>query len=177
LSAPAHKLTAAERQEILFVANSPTYRALSSKQIVSRLADEGRYVAPESTFYRTLGQEDHLVHRERCRPTAHRCPREKVAAGSCQVWSWEITFRTPRLGFAEVQILGKNGERKTSGNTNGLLRFYFPKGTDFKRISAKTLQKTVDRLNNRPRKRLSYRTLLEVFDEALGGVLQFGSTE
>ncbi|MBU8923083.1 MAG: IS3 family transposase, partial [Bacteroidales bacterium] len=87
-----NKLTTAERQEVLAVANSPKYRELSPKQIVPRLADEGRYVASESTFYRTLREENQLTHRERCRPATHRRPREKVATGSCQVWSWDITY-------------------------------------------------------------------------------------
>jgi len=92
LSAPANKLTLAERQEVLSIANSAEYRELSPKQIVPRLADQGRYVASESTFYRTLRQENQLAHRERCRPATHRRPREKVATGPCQVWSWDITY-------------------------------------------------------------------------------------
>ena len=92
LTAPANKLTAAERQEVLSIANSLKYRELSPKQIVPRLADEGRYIASESTFYRTLRQEHQLAHRERCRPATHRRPREKVANGPCQVWSWDITY-------------------------------------------------------------------------------------
>ena len=62
-------------------------------------------------------------------------------------------------------------QRGANENTNGLLRFYFPKGTDFKRISARMLQRAVDRLNNRPRKCLGYRTPQEVFDEARSGAL------
>lgn len=92
LTAPANKLTPAERQQVLTVANSPKYRDLSPKQIVPRLADEGRYVASESTFYRILREQNQLVHRERCRPATHRRPREKVATGPCQVWSWDITY-------------------------------------------------------------------------------------
>ena len=91
-SAPANKLTPAERQQVLTVANSPKYRDLSPKQIVPRLADDGRYVASESTFYRILREENQLAHRERCRPATHRRPREKVATGPCQVWSWDITY-------------------------------------------------------------------------------------
>lgn len=49
-------------------------------------------------------------------------------------------------------------QRGTNENTNGLLRFYFPKGTNFKRISEKTLAKAVRRLNTRPRNCLGYRT-------------------
>ena len=92
LTVPANKLTAAERQDVLSVANAPAYRELSPKQIVPRLADEGRYVASESTFYRILRQEKQLAHRERCRPATHRRPREKAATGPCQVWSWDITY-------------------------------------------------------------------------------------
>jgi len=62
-------------------------------------------------------------------------------------------------------------QRGLNENTNGLLRFYFPKGTRFKRISEKALARAVDRLNTRPRKNLGYRTPQEVFDKARGGAL------
>ncbi len=91
-TAPANKLTSAERQQVLTVANSPEYRDLSPRQIVPRLADQGRYIASESTFYRILRAENQLVHRERCRPVTHRRPKEKKATGPCQVWSWDITY-------------------------------------------------------------------------------------
>ena len=54
-------------------------------------------------------------------------------------------------------------ERGTNENTNGLLRQYFPKGTDFNLISQKDIDKVVNKLNNRPRKCLGYRTPTEVF--------------
>jgi len=53
-------------------------------------------------------------------------------------------------------------ERGTNENTNGLLRQYFPKGTDFKKVSPRKLAKVVKKLNNRPRKCLDYRTPNEV---------------
>lgn len=62
-------------------------------------------------------------------------------------------------------------QRGTNENTNGMLRFYFPKGTNFKRVSDKVLQRAIDRLNHRPRKCLNYRTPQEVFDEARSGAL------
>jgi transposase InsO family protein len=89
---PTNKLTPAERQQVLAVANSPEYRDLSPRQIVPRLADQGRYLASESTFYRILRAENQLVHRERCRPVTHRRPKEKKATAPCQVWSWDITY-------------------------------------------------------------------------------------
>ena len=92
LTEPANKLTEKERKQVLSIANAPKYRDLSPKQIVPRLADEGVYVASESTFYRLLRAENQLTHRERCRPATHRRPREKNATGPNQVWSWDITY-------------------------------------------------------------------------------------
>jgi len=89
---PTNKLTPAERQQFLVVANSPEYRDLSPRQIVPRLADQGRYLASESTFYRILRAENQLVHRERCRPVTHRRLKEKKATGPRQVWSWDIPY-------------------------------------------------------------------------------------
>ena len=49
-------------------------------------------------------------------------------------------------------------ERGTNENTNGLLRQYFPKGMDFRKITPEMLDKAVTEINNRPRKRLDYRS-------------------
>jgi IS30 family transposase len=54
-------------------------------------------------------------------------------------------------------------ERGLNENTNGLVRQYFPKKFDFAKFSAKDLQQVEDRLNNRPRKTLGFRTPNEVF--------------
>jgi IS30 family transposase len=62
-------------------------------------------------------------------------------------------------------------QRGTNENTNGLLRFYFPKGTDFSQVSEDELNRAVKRLNHRPRKCLGYRTPYEVMRDALGGAL------
>ena len=53
-------------------------------------------------------------------------------------------------------------QRGTNENTNGLLRQFFPKGTDFNEISEKEIDNTAALLNNRPRKCLDYRTPHEV---------------
>jgi len=53
-------------------------------------------------------------------------------------------------------------QRGTNENTNGLLRQFFPKGTDFKKVSDVELDKAVALINNRPRKCLNYRTPNEV---------------
>jgi len=54
-------------------------------------------------------------------------------------------------------------ERGSNENTNGLIRQYLPKGTDFAAISVAHLQFIEHQLNNRPRKRLHFQTPLEVF--------------
>lgn len=57
----------------------------------------------------------------------------------------------------------RSSERGTNENTNGLLRQYFPKKTDFSTISEQSLRKAVKEINSRPRKRLWYQTPNEVF--------------
>jgi IS30 family transposase len=53
-------------------------------------------------------------------------------------------------------------QRGANENTNGLLRQLFPKGTDFDRVSTTALRRAVQLINDRPRKRLKYRTPYEV---------------
>jgi IS30 family transposase len=62
-------------------------------------------------------------------------------------------------------------QRGTNENTNGLLRYYFPKGTDFRTILEKEVAIVVKNLNNRPRKCLNYQTPHEVYRKALRGAL------
>lgn len=58
-------------------------------------------------------------------------------------------------------------ERGTNENTNALLRQYFPKGTDFAKISKEQLKEAQDELNDRPRKTLGFYTPHEKFAELL----------
>lgn len=54
-------------------------------------------------------------------------------------------------------------ERGTNEHTNGLLRQYYPKGTDFADVSHYDLARTVESINHRPRKSLNYQSPSEVF--------------
>jgi len=60
----------------------------------------------------------------------------------------------------------RSWERGSNENTNGLLRQFFPKKTDFQEISHWEVAQTVDLLNSRPRQRLGYRTPQEVLVRA-----------
>jgi IS30 family transposase len=62
-------------------------------------------------------------------------------------------------------------QRGCNENTNGLLRRYFPKGTDFRTITEERLASIVKKLNHRPRKCLGYQTPQEVFQIAKRGAL------
>ncbi len=58
-------------------------------------------------------------------------------------------------------------QRGTNEQTNGLVRWYLPKGTDFRSISEEEIAAIESRINNRPRKCLKYKTPLEVFTQAV----------
>jgi len=89
---PANALSEAEREQIRELLVSPAYRDLNPKQIVPRLADEGIYVASESTLYRILREERMDRHRQRSRPATVQKPDSHCASGPNEVWSWDITY-------------------------------------------------------------------------------------
>ncbi len=110
--APKNKLTEEERKMILTKANSEQYCDLPPSKIVPLLADEGIYIASESSFYRVLREEKQLTHRQATKVAKRHKPRECVAykANQCaRAWtekfaSWYNTkhlhsalkFVTPR---------------------------------------------------------------------------------
>ncbi|WP_374729924.1 IS3 family transposase [Caballeronia temeraria] len=89
---PPHKLSEAERQQILEVANSAEFASLPPSQIVPRLADRGVYLASESSFYRVLRSASQQHHRGRARKPSARVVTSHCATGPNQVWSWDITW-------------------------------------------------------------------------------------
>ena len=90
---PPHKLTDIERAKVLAIANSEEFGHLPPSQIVPRLADQGSYLASESTFYRILQAENQLAHRRSERPAQSRTkPRAICATAPNQLYSWDITY-------------------------------------------------------------------------------------
>lgn len=74
-----------------------------------------------------------------------------------------------RLGGAQFYFCQAHHpwEKGTNENTNGLIREFFPKGTDFARVSDEEVARAFALINDRPRKVLGYRTANEVYREML----------
>jgi transposase InsO family protein len=90
---PKNALSAQERQAVLAVAQSEEFGHLCPSQIVPRLADQGKYIASESTFHRVLRAANQLQHRGAERPRGKRSkPRALVATAPRQLFSWDITY-------------------------------------------------------------------------------------
>ena len=91
--APANKLTTDERQNVLDVCHQKENASLPPSQIVPKLADQGQYVASESSFYRILHEVNEQHHRGRSqKPRKSNPPKGFCATGPNQVWSWDITW-------------------------------------------------------------------------------------
>ena len=56
------------------------------------------------------------------------------------------------------------GERGSNEKQNQMIRWFFPKGTDFRKVSARSIQKAIDWINNYPRRILDWHTSAELFD-------------
>ena len=90
---PINKLSEIERKNIINVCCSDQFKDASPKVIVPILAENGTYLASESTFYRVLRSENLLTHRTESKPPAKRHkPEELKATGPNQVLSWDITY-------------------------------------------------------------------------------------
>lgn len=89
---PKNALSHEEKQNIISIANNEIYKSLPPSQIVPALADEGRYVASESTFYRVLKDADQQHHRGRSQKPINKPISTHQALKPNQVWCWDITW-------------------------------------------------------------------------------------
>jgi len=91
--APSHALTEEERARIVEVANEARFAETPPARIVPVLADEGVYIASESSFHRVLRAHGQMNRRGRARPPRpSRPPTTHIATGPGDVWCWDVTF-------------------------------------------------------------------------------------
>ena len=91
--APRNRLSDEERAQILEIANQPEYAEVPPTRIVPTLADEGVYVASESTFYRVLRAADQVKYRGRSKaPERKRPPSTHMATGPNELWCWDMSY-------------------------------------------------------------------------------------
>ena len=92
-SAPSHALTEEERKRIVEVANEPRFAETPPARVVPVLADEGIYIASESSFHRVLRAHGQMNRRGRARPPRpSRPPTTHIATQPGAVWCWDVTF-------------------------------------------------------------------------------------
>ena len=92
-SVPSHALSEAERARIIAVANEPRFAETPPARIVPALADEGIYIASESSFHRVLRAHGQMNRRGRTRPPrTSRPPTTHIATRPGDVWCWDVTF-------------------------------------------------------------------------------------
>jgi putative transposase len=90
---PGHALSPQERAALLAVANEPRFADVPPARIVPMLADEGVYLASESSFARVLREHGQNAHRGRAKaPRASRAPSTHIATAPRQVWCWDMTY-------------------------------------------------------------------------------------
>ncbi|MEX1187114.1 MAG: IS3 family transposase [Gemmatimonadaceae bacterium] len=117
---PGNALTKVEEGRVLAVMTSAEHGQLSPKQLVPRLADEGIYLASESTMYR-LQRRWQLRRQRRQRASTHVTRASSVhrATGANQVWTWDITYlpTTVRGRFLYLYLVVDVWSRQIVGAT------------------------------------------------------------
>jgi putative transposase len=97
--APANRLSATERAEVLAVLNSAEFVDRTPVQIYAALLDRGRYLCSVSSMYRVLAAHAQVKDRRRLARHPARVRPELIATGPGQVFSWDITkLRGPVKG-------------------------------------------------------------------------------
>lgn len=89
---PRHALSANERVAIINTVNEPRFASMPPSQIVPILADEGVYLASESSFYRVMKDSDQQHHRGRAKAPQKRAITTHIADAPNEVWCWDITY-------------------------------------------------------------------------------------
>lgn len=114
---PANALSPEERTRVLAAVNRPEFADRSPQPIGPRLADQGEYLASESTVYRILREERQLAPRGKAKPATRRRPEPRVATGPNQIWTWDIPYlaTTVRGAFFYLYLILDLFSRKIVG--------------------------------------------------------------
>jgi transposase InsO family protein len=117
LAAPKNKLSQLEKENMISVATSKEYVDYSPWIIVAKLADKGKYIASESSFYKVLKENKMLKHRGKSKVANRYRPEALVACGPNEIWSWDITYlKTSIRGqFYYVYLMMDIFSRKITG--------------------------------------------------------------
>jgi hypothetical protein len=90
---PSHALSEAEQARIIEIANEPRFADTPPARIVPALADEGIYIASESSFHRVLRAHGQMSRRGRAQPPrTSRPPTTHIATRPGDVWCWDVTL-------------------------------------------------------------------------------------
>ena len=137
---PSHALSEAEQARIIEIANEPRFAETPPARIVPALADEGIYIASESSFHRVLRAHGQMNRRGRAQPPrTSRPPTTHIATRPGDVWCWDVTFLPAQiqgrwfyfyliLDLYSRKIVGfevhdtDSRARRSSGQANGARR-------------------------------------------------------
>ena len=90
---PSHALSEAEHARIIEIANEPRFAETPPARIVPALADEGIYIASESSFHRVMRAHGQMNRRGRAQPPrTSRPPTTHIASRPGDIWCWDVTF-------------------------------------------------------------------------------------
>ena len=89
---PLNSLTEAEKDQIIHYCNLPENASKPPAQIIPQLADQGVFIASESSFYRVLRERKQLTHRGRARAPKKKSKATHTAQAPNEVWVWDITY-------------------------------------------------------------------------------------
>lgn len=147
LMEPKNKLSDQEKSEVIKVATSKEYMDYSPWVIVAKLADKGRYIASESSFYKILTEVNALKHRGKSKPASRHRPLSLIACAPNKIWTWDITYlKTLVRGqfyyvylFMDIfsrRIVGFNVHEEESMEHSSVLveRLCFNEGIDEKQL-------------------------------------------
>ena len=135
---PANKLSSQEREHVLVTCHLPQYQSLPPSQIVPSLADQGVYIASESTVYRILHEAEEQHDRGRAKPRQKRAKPDAIeTTGPNQCWTWGVTWLKSPVWYSSLPSGAFSPPRQNRAvrGPNTLDAFHIDKPVDSQHIS------------------------------------------